>query len=382
MTRVARKNPRRRVRHRLVAALAAGVAAAAVATLAAGGEAAATEAPKNTTEPVITGTAQVGKTLTATTGTWSGTTSTFAFQWVRCGSTGGKPDGSDCTPIAGATGSAYAVVTSDVGMRLRVRVTAANADGSTTVASNATQAVVDKQKTVKPANTSLPSISGTPAESQFLQVSTGSWSGTSPSFSYRWLRCDAAGNNCSDIRAATNNDYFVRDEDVGRTLRARVTARNSAGSASATSAPTSVVTGKPAPSPSGIVTLPSGERSIPVTSVPNDQRLVIDRIEFSPNPVRSRTASFTVRVKVKDTRGFVVRDALVFLRSTPLVTRATADQRTGTDGWLTITLQPEPDFPVLEEGRNVQFFVKAFRAGDPVLAGVAGTRLVQVGLAQ
>ena len=40
-------------------------------------------------------------------------------------------------------------------------------------------------------------------------------------------------------------------------------------------------------------------------------------------------------------------------------------------------VQPEGDFPS-RDGYNVQFFVKAYRAGDPVLAGVAGSRLVQV----
>jgi hypothetical protein len=97
--------------------------------------------------------------------------------------------------------------------------------------------------------------------------------------------------------------------------------------------------------------------------------------------VRSRTAPFTVRVKVKDTRGNVVRDALVFIRSTPLVSVGARDQRTGQDGWVTITIRPEPDFPALDSGRNVQYYVKAYRAGDPVLAGIAGARLVQVGLA-
>ena len=89
-----------------------------------------------------------------------------------------------------------------------------------------------------------------------------------------------------------------------------------------------------------------------------------------------------MRIKVKDSRGFVVRDALVFFRSTPLVTRNAQDQRTGQDGWLTLTVTPEADFPALSNDYNLQFYVKAYRQGDPVLAGVAGTRLVQVPLAR
>ncbi len=114
-----------------------------------------------------------------------------------------------------------------------------------------------------------------------------------------------------------------------------------------------------------------------MTSVPSNQRLVVDRVDFSPNPVRTRKTLLTIRVKVKDTRGYVVRDSLVFIRSTPLVTTTPAVQRTGQDGWVQYAVQPEGDFP-LRDGYNVQFFVKAYRAGDPVLAGVAGSRLVQV----
>ena len=58
------------------------------------------------------------------------------------------------------------------------------------------------------------------------------------------------------------------------------------------------------------------------------------------------------------------------------------DQRTGQDGWLTLTVTPERDFPALSNDYNLQFYVKAYRQGDPVLAGVAGTRLVQVPLAR
>ena len=123
--------------------------------------------------------------------------------------------------------------------------------------------------------------------------------------------------------------------------------------------------------------LPNGEISIPVTSVPSNQRLVVDRVDFSPNPVRSREGVITIRIKVKDTRGYVVRDALVFVRSTPVVTNTPETQRTGQDGWVQYGVRPEADFP-LRDGYNVQFFVKAYRAGDPVLAGVAGNRLVQV----
>jgi hypothetical protein len=38
-------------------------------------------------------------------------------------------------------------------------------------------------------------------------------------------------------------------------------------------------------------------------------------------------------------------------------------------------------FP-LKNGYNVQFYVKAYRKGDPSLAGISGTRLVRVATAR
>jgi len=78
---------------------------------------------------------------------------------------------------------------------------------------------------------------------------------------------------------------------------------------------------------------------------------------------------------IVDTRGFVVRDATVFVGSTPRVTTGNRLQP-ATDGWATFQLQPLSTFPAKRGA--VQFFVKAYRPGDPVLAGVAGYRLVQV----
>jgi hypothetical protein len=82
--------------------------------------------PVNTAAPAIAGTAQVGGTLAASPGTWSGTTPmTDAYQWLRCG-----VDGGSCTPIAGATAAAYVPGTDDVGSTLRVVVTETNGIGS------------------------------------------------------------------------------------------------------------------------------------------------------------------------------------------------------------------------------------------------------------
>ena len=351
---------------------------ATVLALPAGGGAVVQERPSNTVEPRISGTASVGSTLNATSGSWTSSPTSFAYQWVRCPRSGGQANGADCAAIGGATTSSYVVAAGDVDRRLRVRVTASNADGSTTVASNAT-AVISNPDAGRPVSAQPPTISGTATQGATLRVSPGTWNGRQPiTFTFNWLRCDTAGNNCVQQPGFNDDSYVVREGDVGKTIRARVNARNSRGEASRLTAQTAVVTGPQGPP--GVITLPNGEKSIPAASVPANDRLVVDQVTFSPNPIRSRTEPITVRVKVKDTRGFVVRDAIIFLRSTPLVTRNAQDQRTGQDGWLQLTVTPERDFPELRPAYAVQFFVKASRQGDPELAGIGGYRLVQVQL--
>ena len=86
------------------AVLAAAALATIGAALVSGAGSAATEAvPTNISEPRISGTPIVGRTLTATQGTWSGSPTSFSFRWVRCPASGGNASGSDCTAIAGAT---------------------------------------------------------------------------------------------------------------------------------------------------------------------------------------------------------------------------------------------------------------------------------------
>jgi hypothetical protein len=364
------------VRTIVVAALAS---AATVLALPGGSGAAAQARPGNTAEPRITGTASVGSTLSASTGNWTGSPTSFAFQWVRCPEGGGRSDGSDCASIGGATTAKYVVATADVDHRLRVRVTAANPDGQQTVASNATPRV-RQADAGRPVNVAAPTLSGTPAQDQTLHVSPGTWNGRQPiTFSFRWLRCDGSGNNCIIQSGANNDAYGLREGDIGKTIRARVIARNSRGESSRLTAQSAAVQGPQGPD--GVIVLPGGEKSIPATSVPADQNLVVDQVHFVTSPIRSRTAPFEVQVRVKDTRGFVIRDALVFLRSTPLVTKNAQDQATDQSGWVRLTVTPERDFPALRNAYNLQFYVKVHRKGDPVLGGITGTRLVQVPLA-
>jgi hypothetical protein len=332
-------------------------------------------APVNTQEPVISGTAVEGSTLTGTTGQWSGTEPiSYTAQWLRCPQDGGTFDGSNCSAITGATGQFYELETSDVGFRLRLRVTATNADGSTAAASNPTS-IVKARALDKPKNTKAPTISGSLVTAAVITANRGTWTGSAPiTYAYTWARCNTAGSGCSAIVAAAGSAYMIREADVGRTLRVQVTATNAAGAANAVSAQTGIVQ---QPAPAGIIQLANGEKSIPVSSVSKGERLVVASISFSPNVVTTRAQPIVVRIRVKDSRGYVVRDAVVFVRSTPKVTSGGNSARTATDGWVSYDLFPEADFP-LRNRAAVQFFVKAYRPGDPALAGVSSRRLVQV----
>ncbi len=340
--------------------------------------------PVNTLEPRVSGATVEDQTLSTTSGSWSGDGPiTFTYRWVRCGSDGGNADGGNCSSISGATGTTYKLVARDVGRRLRARVSARNAAGSTTVASNPTATIASKGATGPPVNTAEPRISGATTQGRTLSTTAGSWTGAQPiSLAYQWVRCGsnggkADGSDCAFVGGANRSTYTLGSGDVGRRMRVRVTGANSAGSKVVASNATSTIR---ASGSGGTIVLANGERSIPVTSVPSTERLIVDAVSFDPNVVRSRGTTITIRVKVEDTRGFVVRDAIVFVRSTPVVTTAAAQTRTGTDGTVTFQVRPQSDFPI-RNGYNVQFFVKAFRQGDNPLGGVAGYRLVQVATA-
>ena len=222
-----------------------------------------------------------------------------------------------------------------------------------------------------PENTQQPTISDTtPFAGQTLTANPGTWSGTQPiTFTYQWRRCNAGGQQCADITGAINRTYAVRAGDVGNTLLVRVTARNAAGSGTADSA----ATGRVAAAPSG---------TVPAASVNPPERLFIDQVQFNPAPIRSATAPVIVRVKVLDTRGRTVVGAIVFLRSTPVVTTTPPETPTDGEGWATFRIRPERDFRIVfRPGYNLQFFVRARKTGDNTLAGVSTRRLVQVALA-
>jgi hypothetical protein len=67
------------------------------------------------------------------------------------------------------------------------------------------------------------------------------------------------------------------------------------------------------------------------------------------------------------------------MRATPRVVQGQT-ALTQPDGWVTLTLIPNAQFPQPRNGFNVQFFIRTYRAGDPS-GNLDGFRLVQVRLA-
>lgn len=132
------------------------------------GTAAVVVAPVNTSLPTITGTPQVGQSLTAAEGTWSNSPTSFAYEWLRCN--GG---GNACASVANGTQKTYTPVANDAGRTIRVRVTATNADGSASAQSDYTGVVAAAVSSAAPKNTSVPTIAGIAKVGQQLTASEG-----------------------------------------------------------------------------------------------------------------------------------------------------------------------------------------------------------------
>jgi hypothetical protein len=100
--------------------------------------------------------------------------------------------------------------------------------------------------TTAPRNTVRPTITGTARQGETLTADPGMWSGTQPiTFTYQWRRCDTGGASCSNIVGATSKTYTLTSADVGNRVRVRLRAANSAGSSTALSLATAVVTTQP-----------------------------------------------------------------------------------------------------------------------------------------
>ena len=203
------------------------------------------EAPaENTTAtgaPTISGTVQVGETLTAGISGIADedglTNPGFTYQWAR-------NDGATDTDIQGATASTYTLTGDDEGRTITVTVNFTDAEGDPeTLTSDPTGEVEAKPNT---SATGLPTITGATQVGQTLTADT---SGIADEdgldnvvFSYQWMADD------TNIQDATGSSYTLTEDDEGKAITVRVSFTDDANNEeSLTSEPTGPVVPDPGP---------------------------------------------------------------------------------------------------------------------------------------
>ncbi len=207
--------------------------------------------PSNTTRPAISVVMEEDdedelprdyRKLHVSEGTWAGDygDSAISFQWLRC-----DTEGFGCSSISGAMEQDYTLAHADVGHRIRVQVTFASPGfDPVSAVSEPTVAVLAAPPSILEGNEHRPEVTpldGEVKDGKRLEASTGDWKGTPLSeekdfdFAYQWRRCNADGEDCSNIDGADSSRYTLTSDDVDHTIRASVTATNAAGSASALS---------------------------------------------------------------------------------------------------------------------------------------------------
>ena len=187
--------------------------------------------------PTISGTVQVGETLTANT---SGVIDAdglsniqYEYQWLA-----------DDSDISGATNATYTLAAADEGKVIKVRVSFTDGAGNNeTLTSAATDAVAAAPQTNSPA-TGAPAISGTAQVGETLTVETSGVIDAdgigNVQYEYQWLASD------SDISGATNATYTLADTDEGKAIKVEVSFTDDAGNEETlTSAATDAVAAEP-----------------------------------------------------------------------------------------------------------------------------------------
>ena len=218
------------------------------------GSAVVVEPPANTAPtglPTVSGTPQVGETLTASTDAIADAdgqeNAAYAYQWIA-------NNGTADADITGATGTAYTPVDGDAGKTIKVRVTFTD-DGGTqeTLVSIATEAVAAAQ-VVNTAPTGSPSITGTPQVGQTLTAGTSAITDAdglaNATYSYQWLADGVA------IAGATGTTYTPVAADKDKVIRLRVTFTDDGGTQETlVSAPTIAIAAKPNSPAAGVPTI-------------------------------------------------------------------------------------------------------------------------------
>ena len=185
-----------------------------------------------TGQPTISGTAQVGEDLTASTSGISDanglTNPSYDYQWLRAGTATGT--GSE---ISGARSATYRLVEADQGKYVRVRVSFQDDDGNDETATSDATGPVAAEPNV--AATGQPTISGTAQVGGELTAGTSGISDgnglTNSTYDYQWLRAETASAAGEDISGGTSATYTVVEADQSKYLRVRVNFQDDDGNA-------------------------------------------------------------------------------------------------------------------------------------------------------
>ena len=121
---------------------------------------------------------------------------------------------------------------------------------------------------------------------------------------------------------------------------------------------------------------PVAPTSVLASAVQPPDRLLISRVEFTPNVLSSRKA-FVLRIAVRDTEGLNVVSAVVQATSLRGDARPTALRLTSADGTAELRVTPTRRLR-FAKGSRLVLLVRARRPADGWAGAVSGTRLVSV----
>ena len=236
--------------------------------------------------PTISGTAQVGETLTASTTGIADSDglafATFTYQWLA-----------DDTDITDETGATYTPAAADAGKAIKVRVSFTDDAGNTESLTSGASAAVTAAK--NPA-TGAPTISGTAQVGETLTASTTGIADSDglafATFTYQWIKLDSNLND-SDISGATGSTYTLVAADAGTGIKVRVSFTDDAGNTeSLTNESALIVMAGNSPA-TGIAPTISGTAQVGETLTPTTRGSTTSRIAATGAP--TPTAQVTQR---------------------------------------------------------------------------------------
>ena len=253
-------------------------------------------APTNTAAPVISGTTRTGSTLSITSDAWTGSPTSFTYQWKRAATSGGS-----YTNIGSATSSTYVLTDDDINKYIKVSVIATNGIGSSTAELSAASSVVtDLPDSIVPTvTTSVSTATGftftisnySSSYTYALTTTKGSVSRSTDDVTVTGL---TAGESATVTIAVTRSNYKPGSKTV---------------TGSATSAATTTTTAAPALSiviQAPVTTVAQGQASV-ATIAPTTTTLPVLGANGLPiptttvSPAQKRTVATTTTMPAKVT---------------------------------------------------------------------------------